>query len=65
MSETQGPPDEIDAILNAHEYDTRAAIASLIEDRQHLYRQLELAQSCISAGFTRGWRFIQASTDEQ
>lgn len=65
MSEMQGPPDQIDAILMAHHHDPRAAIAGLIDDLRDMYCRLEMAQSCISSGFTRGWRFVDNSTDEQ
>jgi len=65
MSEMQGPPDQIDAILIAHQHDPRAAIAGLIDDLHALYHRLELAQSCISTGFTRGWRYVEDGGDER
>lgn len=47
--------DPIEAILAAHDGDTRAAIGDLVERIQHLRHQLSLASAAMSRGMTRGW----------
>ncbi|MEZ2128908.1 MULTISPECIES: hypothetical protein [unclassified Sinorhizobium] len=46
---------EIEAVLAWHDEDARAAIAALLKDCRHLRHQLALAETAMSAGFTRGW----------
>jgi hypothetical protein len=60
MSAELAPTDEpkfdpIDAILEAHGGDARAAIADLIGRCQHLRYQLSIASVVVSKGMTRGW----------
>ncbi|PZM08845.1 hypothetical protein CPY51_28180 [Rhizobium tubonense] len=46
---------EIDAAIAWHDGDTRATIAALLEDRQHLREQLAMAFNALSRGPVRGW----------
>lgn len=45
----------VDEVLAWHEGDPRAAIESLLRDREFLREQLNLANRCVSRGLTRGW----------
>ena len=47
--------DPIEAILDAHEGNPRAAIGDLVYRVQHLRYQLSLASAVMSKGMTRGW----------
>lgn len=47
---------EVEAVLAWHENDARAAIATLLQDCQHLREQLHLATGALSRGLTRGWQ---------
>ncbi|MBY3596920.1 hypothetical protein [Rhizobium bangladeshense] len=46
---------EVEAVLAWHDDDAKAAIRSLLDDCQHLRRQLALAERVMSRGMARGW----------
>ncbi|PRD40858.1 hypothetical protein C5748_24805 [Phyllobacterium phragmitis] len=46
--------DEIDEVLAYHGGDARAAIKALLLDRDFLLREIEIASTAISPGYTRG-----------
>lgn len=46
----------IDEVLIDHDGDARAAIQTLLQDCEHLRRQLLVADHAVSRGLTRGWR---------
>ncbi len=48
--------EEVEAVLTWHNGDARAAIATLLHDCGYLRHQLQLTETAMSAGFTRGWR---------
>lgn len=48
--------DPVEAAIAWHGGDSRAAIATLIEDCQHLRQQLALAEGAMSRGMVRGWQ---------
>nr|WP_278388388.1 hypothetical protein [Brucella intermedia] len=48
--------DEIDLVLNYHKGDARAAIESLLKDRDFLVKEIEYASLAMSMGFARGWK---------
>jgi hypothetical protein len=47
--------DPIEAILDAHGGDARAAITDLVQRIQHLRYQLTLVSAVTSKGLVRGW----------
>jgi len=49
-------PDDVGAVLTAHDGDASAAITALIEEIRRLHRELALAEFAGSRGFARGWR---------
>ena len=48
--------DEVEAVLDWHHGDARAAIATLLRDCGHLRAQLHVTETAMSTGFARGWR---------
>ena len=52
----QNYDDEIDMILAYHNGDVRAAIETLLRERDFLCHEIKIASMAMSAGFTRGWR---------
>lgn len=48
--------DDIDGLIAAYDGDAKALIAALLDERQLLIKQLELAVSDISVGYGRGWK---------
>ncbi|MCR6501777.1 hypothetical protein MUO32_22315 [Shinella sp. CPCC 101442] len=55
-AESPEPRNEVDEALAWHGGNARAAVATLLADCAYLRWQLQLADSAISRGFTRGWR---------
>lgn len=55
-----GPVDEVAAALAAHHGDVRQTVRSLLSREQALLEKLAFAESCMSKGFTRGWKPSQA-----
>ncbi|MGV1799484.1 hypothetical protein ACQZ6I_20830 [Agrobacterium vitis] len=47
--------DQIAHLIEWHDGDARAAIATLLDDVHHLRQQLAIASNAISLGYTRGW----------
>ncbi|TBB25190.1 hypothetical protein ELH51_27300 [Rhizobium ruizarguesonis] len=47
---------EIEAVLEWHDDNARAAIGTLLDDIRHLRHQLVLTEGAMSRGMTRGWR---------
>jgi len=47
---------DVDVVLTWHQGDAREAIATLLQDRGHLRKQLHFTEASMSTGFTRGWR---------
>ncbi|MBN9046232.1 MAG: hypothetical protein J0H18_11270 [Rhizobiales bacterium] len=52
----QNYDSEIDLVLAYHRGDARAAIRALLEDRDFLTKEIEIASMAISPGYTRGWK---------
>jgi hypothetical protein len=48
--------DEIEMVLAYHKDDVRAAIKSLLKDRDFLVKEIEYASLAMSMGFARGWK---------
>lgn len=48
--------DDVEMVLAWHQGDARAAIATLLQDCGHLRKQLQVTETAMSTGFTRGWR---------
>ncbi|RCS21815.1 hypothetical protein DUT91_21800 [Phyllobacterium salinisoli] len=48
--------DEIAKVLAYHGGDAQAAIKALLEDREFLLREVEIASLAVSYGYTRGWK---------
>ncbi|QNQ39434.1 hypothetical protein [Brucella intermedia] len=48
--------DEIELVLAYHKGDARAAIESLLKDRDFLVKEIECASLAMSMGFARGWK---------
>ncbi|MBJ6134972.1 hypothetical protein JAU75_19195 [Ochrobactrum sp. Q0168] len=48
--------DEIDLVLSYHDGDARAAIQTLLKDRDFLVKEIEYASLAMSMGFARGWK---------
>ncbi len=48
--------DEIEMVLAYHKDDVRAAIKSLLKDRDFLVKEIEYASLAMSMGFSRGWK---------
>ncbi|WP_025089582.1 hypothetical protein [Brucella intermedia] len=48
--------DEIELVLAYHKGDARAAIESLLKDRDFLVKEIEYASLAMSMGFARGWK---------
>lgn len=48
--------DEIELVLTYHKGDVRAAIATLLRDRDFLIKKIEYASLAMSMGFARGWK---------
>lgn len=48
--------DEIELVLAYHKGDVRAAIESLLKDRDFLVKEIEYASLAVSHGYTRGWK---------
>ncbi|MCZ8158313.1 MAG: hypothetical protein O9256_00210 [Rhizobiaceae bacterium] len=48
--------DDVEMVLSWHQGDARAAIATLLQDCGHLRKQLQVTETAMSTGFTRGWR---------
>ncbi|KAB2681706.1 CUE domain-containing protein [Brucella tritici] len=48
--------DEIELVLAYHKGDVRAAIESLLKDRDFLVKEIEYASLAMSMGFARGWK---------
>ena len=48
--------DDIDGLIAAYDGDAKALIAALLDERQLLIQQIELAASDISIGYGRGWK---------
>ncbi|MGV1893662.1 hypothetical protein [Agrobacterium vitis] len=57
MCSKSGSPeaDRIAHLIEWHDGDARAAIATLLDDVHHLRQQLAIASNAISLGYTRGW----------
>lgn len=47
---------DVEMVLTWHQGDARAAIRTLLSDCCHLREQLQIAETAMSTGFTRGWR---------
>jgi hypothetical protein len=47
---------EVEEALRLHDGDPRAALADALIELDALRRELRLAGSAVSAGYTRGWR---------
>lgn len=47
---------DVDGLIAAYDGDTKALIAALLEERQMLIHQIELAASAMSIGYGRGWK---------
>lgn len=48
--------NNIDGLLAAYNNDAKALITALLEERKMLIRQIELAASAMSIGYSRGWK---------
>ena len=48
--------DEIEWVLAYHKGDVRAAIATLLKDRDFLIKEIEYASLAMSMGFARSWK---------
>lgn len=48
--------DEIELVMAYHKGDVRAAIATLLRDRDFLIKEIEYASLAMSMGFARGWK---------
>lgn len=48
--------DDVETVLTWHQGDARAAIKTLLNDCSHLRKQLQVTETAMSTGFTRGWR---------
>lgn len=48
--------NEIDLVLTYHKGDVRAAITTLLKDRDFLIKEIEYASLTMSMGFARGWK---------
>lgn len=48
--------DEIELVLAYHKGDARAAIESLLKDRDFLVKEIAIASMAVSQGYTRGWK---------
>ncbi|MEJ5019363.1 hypothetical protein WH297_06370 [Ochrobactrum vermis] len=48
--------DEIELVLTYHNGDARAAIETLLKDRDFLVKEIEYASMAMSMGFARGWK---------
>lgn len=48
--------NELEQVLAYHGGDARAAIRALLEDRDFLLREIEIASSATSTGYARGWK---------
>ena len=48
--------NEIELVLTHHNGDARAAIETLLKDRDFLVKEIEYASMAMSMGFARGWK---------
>ncbi|WP_273727332.1 CUE domain-containing protein [Brucella gallinifaecis] len=56
VTQENGYDDEIELVLAYHKGDVRAAIESLLKDRDFLIKEIEYASLAMSMGFARGWK---------
>ncbi|GAA5542625.1 MULTISPECIES: hypothetical protein [Brucella/Ochrobactrum group] len=56
LAQKEGYQDEIDLVLAFHDGDVRAAIETLLKDRDFLVKEIEYASLAMSMGFARGWK---------
>ncbi|MEI3853585.1 MULTISPECIES: hypothetical protein [unclassified Ensifer] len=58
--------DEVAAAVAWHDGDKEATIRTLLDDCEHLRKQLTLAGATMSVGFARGWRpSLDRSTEHE
>ncbi|WP_295898236.1 hypothetical protein [uncultured Bartonella sp.] len=48
--------DDIDGLIGAYDGDAKALIKALLDERQMLIHEIELAASAMSIGYGRGWK---------
>lgn len=48
--------DDIDGLIAAYDGDAKALIKTLLDERQMLIHEIELAASAMSIGYGRGWK---------
>lgn len=53
---TKAATQEVDAVIDAHGGDARAAVRELMADADFLREQLYTASMLVSKGYARGWK---------
>jgi hypothetical protein len=48
--------NEIELVLAHHKGDARAALETLLRDRDFLVKEIAIASMAVSHGYTRGWK---------
>lgn len=56
LTQKNGQQDEIDLLIAVYNGDAKALIARLLDERQMLIHQVEVAACAMSFGYGRGWK---------